>query len=146
MKAIFYILNSAELERILGFVCELVEKHYHINKTLIIYVDEEAQAKTLDLLLWTFKDTSFIPHALITQQEVNYPVRISYGTHPIPAADIVLNISASPPTLPQKAKEIWEVVPALTTAQQAARDRYRDYREQGYELETQKITTTLKAN
>ena len=58
-KVDFIVLNSAIKSRI---VCDLAEKCYLDGKRLVIYSDKNETNVSLDAMLWTWKQQSFIPH------------------------------------------------------------------------------------
>lgn len=55
----FYHLQNQTLENVLP---KLVEKAYGINKPVKIKIGNEARIEFINALLWTYDDTSFIPH------------------------------------------------------------------------------------
>ena len=59
---IFIVLNSAVKSRI---VCDLAEKCYLDNQRIVIYAENENECKNIDMLLWTWKQQSFIPHMFL---------------------------------------------------------------------------------
>jgi DNA polymerase-3 subunit chi len=140
MNAEFYILQFSDEERVLTFACQLIEKIYNGKETIYIHLDNESQATKLDTLLWTFDDGSFLPHALANDMSTSAPITIGFAETPIRKADKYINISKK--TIPHTCKPLCEVVLANSEAQVAARERYRHYREQGYNIHTHKISSS----
>ena len=58
-EVIFIVLSSSNKNRV---VCDLVEKLFLMHKHLLLYVQDEIEARKYDQLLWTWKQSSFIPH------------------------------------------------------------------------------------
>ena len=55
----FYHLQNKKLEDVLP---KLLEKAHGLNKKIIIRVGNEERIEFLNSLLWTYDDTSFLPH------------------------------------------------------------------------------------
>ena len=68
LKIDFYLIPDTTLEKRNVFACRLIEKAYQQKCRVYVHVASEAEAKTLDDLLWIFRDISFIPHALYTTE------------------------------------------------------------------------------
>lgn len=128
-KVDFYILDAANEQQALLFVCQLLEKAYMNNERASVHLPSPEKTQQLDALLWTFKDISFIPHT------VNETViEIGQGKQ-----EILFNLTPEIPTEFRDFLTIVEVVYPDAHIQQLARTRFRNYREQGCELNTHKI-------
>jgi DNA polymerase-3 subunit chi len=64
----FIILTSAVKQRI---VCDLVEKCYLSGKRVWVYCQDESTARLYDNLLWTWKQSSFIPHVYCSEPQAD---------------------------------------------------------------------------
>lgn len=136
----FHILNEAgELPR-LRYACGLIQQAYEQNQRSYVYAADEAQARQMDELLWTFRDQAFIPHELRSPTSPTHPrimaVIGSSADAPMACRALLVNLSN---TLPEQAhgfSRICEVVAADADHKQRARERYKQYREQGFELNT----------
>jgi len=133
MQVDFYILNQADKQTRHHFVCRLADKAYQRKHTLYIHTDIEQEAYTLDDLLWTFRDTSFIPHQLVSENvSIQLPsVHIGYTEPASNCDDILINLSTTIPTFAQRFNRIIEVVAEAQKV--VSREHYRYYREQGYQ-------------
>ncbi len=61
--------------------CRLVERLYHGGKRVAVWVADGGRAGVLDEYLWTFAQSSFVPHALWDGSgELDDPVAIVTGT------------------------------------------------------------------
>ena len=56
----FYVLKSAAARQRFAFACRLTEKAYLKDLKIVIVNDTLADAQTLDEMLWTFNERSFI--------------------------------------------------------------------------------------
>ena len=60
----FYVLPDTADGARLEFACRIAEKAYTQAHRVYVHAASAAEAARLDELLWTFRDTSFVPHAL----------------------------------------------------------------------------------
>ncbi|MDD5562221.1 MAG: DNA polymerase III subunit chi [Thermoanaerobaculaceae bacterium] len=74
-------------------VCRLVEQLYRSGKRVVVWIADGSRAGVLDEYLWTFAQSSFVPHALWDgSAELDDPVVIVSGTlaNPNNAAALVV--------------------------------------------------------
>ena len=92
----FYVLNSLAKEGAYRFLCRLVDKAYPLQKQIYIHTSSHEEAQRIDELLWTFRDTSFIPHQQVTGEHPVDPmltVTIAVDKPKQLIADILFNLS-----------------------------------------------------
>lgn len=136
----FYILPESDPDR-QKFACALVQKAWKAGNRVCLLADDRDQAGRLDDLLWTFRDISFVPHALADSADAEgVPILISWDTSP--TADVLVNIGDRLPSTTDKFDRIAEIVGGDEGQRQAARKRYREYRQQGHELHNHTIEQT----
>lgn len=61
-KVDFYVYELSDYQFYQRLVCNLVEDAYNQENNILLLCENEESCETLDELLWTFKDVSFIPH------------------------------------------------------------------------------------
>jgi DNA polymerase-3 subunit chi len=93
-------------------------------------------AKHVDDMLWTYRQDSFVPHALLRErQEVGAdllePVLVGDGTVEPAEVDVLINLAEAVPSFAAKSTRVAEIVSADESARRAGRTRYRAYRDQG---------------
>ncbi len=136
----FYILPETDTDR-QKFACALVQKAWKAGNRVSLLAADRQQAGRLDDLLWTFRDISFVPHALADSGDTgNVPVLIGWDEPP--TADVLVNLADRLPSAADKFDRIAEIVGGSADERQAARDRYRQYRSQGHELHNHTIENT----
>ncbi|NOZ11219.1 MAG: DNA polymerase III subunit chi [Gammaproteobacteria bacterium] len=148
----FYVLTNSDLTAKFRFACRLINKAYRQGHRIFVYVDDEANAKHLDELLWTLGDDSFVPHTLDSTQPTSpdpaQPSRqdqtrvlIGYQEPHTDQDDVMVSLSSNIPPFFSRFERLAELVG--TTAQDIAssRERFRHYRECGYPLQTHKLGT-----
>ncbi|MBI3344015.1 MAG: DNA polymerase III subunit chi [Gammaproteobacteria bacterium] len=134
----FYILEDNHLL----FTCRLAEKIYTQGQRLYIHCSSEQQAAKLDDLLWSFRQGSFIPHALYKSgQQTDLPIHIGHDAEPEAGLDVLINLCQEVPAFFSQFLRIAEIVEPGEPRRQAARERFRFYRDRGYPLESHTIST-----
>ncbi len=138
-RADFYIVDNPAVPY--RFVCQLADKVRNEGYDIYIHAASREEAATLDDLLWTFRDVSFLPHAVIDSAEPveDCPVVIGWeGETPL-ARRVLINLSGDAPGNPDAYERIIEVVPSEPEGRRQARLRYRDYRARGLEMHSHNI-------
>ncbi|MEJ2516081.1 MAG: DNA polymerase III subunit chi [Gammaproteobacteria bacterium] len=140
----FYVLAEAGETARERFACRLVEKACRLENRVFIHAGSPATAQRMDSLLWTFRDASFVPHVIdATDLEPALaeatPVRIGGGDEPDFEAQLLVNLAEDVPLFFSRFDRVAEIVPADPEARGAMRERYRFYRDRGYEMETHKM-------
>ncbi|WP_418212000.1 DNA polymerase III subunit chi [Aquisalimonas sp. APHAB1-3] len=136
----FHILDSDDARARLVYACRLTDKARERGHRVFLRVADDSTAKTLDELLWTFRDRSFIPHAIDGPGAPDEPVLI--GTDDAPSrgeGDLLVNLANSPVATPGVFQRIVEIGDNDPDVRQSARQRFRWYREQGIEPEHRKV-------
>ena len=98
----------------------------------------------MDDLLWTFKQGSFLPHERVensqpSEQPVNTPILIGHKLDADIQRDILINLQPQLPDNPARYQRIAELVYNNENDKKAARERFRYYRDQGYEVNSHEI-------
>lgn len=137
MQIEFHVLEETSEQRSLLYLCQLIEKAHGDNRRLYIHTNNQEEAQKLDQLLWTYRDDSFLPHSLYNpDDDLPPPIQIGHGhNHPL-AHDILVNLADNIPPFSGQFKQIIEIVFSNPTVQQLARERYKQYRDQGHEITT----------
>jgi DNA polymerase-3 subunit chi len=132
----FYILSAQKDEQRLDFACRLIEKAYRSRCKVYVHLNNEAEAKAFDELLWNFRDSSFIPHGLIGSDslEENCPIHLGYADLQPPNFDVMVNLAAEIPSTVARYKRVLEVVIQQDDVLSATRNHYRYYKERGYPI------------
>lgn len=144
MKVDFYILEETGKQRAWLFACSLLEKAYLAKQSVYINAATSDDANQLDAFLWTYKEESFLPHQLVETGAHNPPlILIGHSEIKAPSQNILMNFQETVPAFYQQFEHIIEIVAADERIQQAARNRFKYYREQGCQIETHKLKTSV---
>lgn len=139
IKVAFYILPDANLKTRDLYACRLVEKAYNTNRSVYILTTDATAAQNFDTQLWTYKDISFIPHAIYnTNPNSEAPVLIGYNAFPVNHNDVLINLTPEVPKFYTQFKHIIELIPNEENNKAAGRKRYQFYQNQKCELITYK--------
>ena len=131
----FYLLDEPAAGGRDATACRIAEMAWRRGHRVHVHVDSPESARRLDDLLWTWRDESFVPHAVCGEGEDAgaETVTIGWGTLPRFADDVLLNLDARVPDGFERFGRILEVVDGEEASRAAGRDRFRTYRDQGRE-------------
>jgi DNA polymerase-3 subunit chi len=130
----FYVLPGQELNGRLSLACRLAEKAYGLGYRVYLHAASPEQARQLDDRLWTFRQGSFVPHTLCPPAEGDAsPVLIGSEETPPPAAGVLINLSDTVPAFFERYERVAELVDQQPSVLAKSRERFRFYRNQGYE-------------
>jgi DNA polymerase-3 subunit chi len=135
----FYVLKStAAIER-WTYACRLIEKAYLRDLSVVAVSATPAEARTLDDLLWTFNDRSFIPHKICldgTPLDPALRVHITLDPAALPAADLLVNLASRLPAQWERHARIAEILDGDEECRRLGRERFKSYRDLKVPLQT----------
>ncbi|AIR89644.1 DNA polymerase III subunit chi [Pseudomonas cremoricolorata] len=134
----FYILPSDSLAARLEFACKLCEKAWRLGHGVYVHCQDQAQRDELDALLWRFKGEAFVPHDPAERADAGRVVlglSAEAGEH----KDLLINLGGEVPGFVGQFARVAEIVVEAPDIRQAARERFRFYRERGYALHDHRL-------
>lgn len=135
----FYILSSDKSSRD-KLACALTGKALAQGQQVYIHTESRESAALMDDLLWTFRDISFIPHTLANEAaEHNSQVCIGWKGITPNSSDILINLGLEIPEFIRSFTRVMEIVVTDGASRQQSRDRYRRYRDMGFELHSHEL-------
>jgi len=138
----FYVLNQHVPDGTLRFACRLTEKAYKLGHKIFVHARDAEQTRKMDDLLWTYSQSSFVPHARADMQNTNaddYPVIIGDSTPPDGFNGLLVSLRDEISPHYAQFERVAEVTDADDDGKAKGRARYRAYQEQGYEPETHQV-------
>ena len=119
------------------FLCELIEREWQAGRRIHVHCGDAENLSALDDLLWTFHDTSFVPHARLGDAEAAHAaVTLSSTPEGPEVSDILINLAFEVPGFFSQFERVIETSGYDEPSRQQARERYRFYKARGYPLVT----------
>ncbi len=137
-EVFFYSGSDDKLET----ACRLCAKALQQDMKVIIYSPDETLIDQLDGLLWTFSAVSFIPHCRLSDDDkvmAMTPVVLSNQIPPNDYFDVLLNLAHQTPPQLDKFGRIIEIADNSEADKLTARERYRFYKDAGFEIQHFKL-------
>ncbi|HEU4617900.1 MAG TPA: DNA polymerase III subunit chi [Gammaproteobacteria bacterium] len=163
----FYILGEASADARLRVACRIADKAVQLDQRVFVRAASAGEARQLDELLWTFADTSFVPHRIVGADADAGPAgpdgesgRVGAvagpGRGPAPGAvepvligidaasagapsDLLINLGGDVPEDFSRFARVAEIVDSDPGRRREGRDRYKYYRDRGCELKTHEL-------
>ena len=136
----FYIIDSDEKSSRSLLACRLAEKAYSLKNQIYIYTSDQMQAGAFDDLLWTYRTGSFVPHQQLgTEGDQGCPVLIGHTEAPEGLNQVLINLDTAVPLFFSRFERVVEIVNQDENQRQKARDRFKFYRDRGYDLHTHNL-------
>ncbi len=136
----FYIIDSEQHTSRSLLACRLAEKAYSLKNQIYIFTGDESQTKQVDDLLWTYRAGSFVPHQqLATEGVLDCPVVIGHAEAPEGLNQVLINLDTAVPMFFSRFERVVEIVNQDESQRQQARERFKFYRDRGYDLHTHNL-------
>lgn len=138
----FYILQQNGREARMRFACRLVAKARKHGNQLFIAVQNEAEAKELDDLLWHHAPESFLPHTIFSpgnDAAISAPTVIGHSDDCGDHHDILINLREDIPDFFSRFQRLAEIVVQDAEVLDSARANWKYYRDRGYPLQRHAI-------
>ncbi|EXI63244.1 DNA polymerase III subunit chi [Mannheimia granulomatis] len=138
----FYLLSQADSAEISAAeiqACELAAQAWRAGKRVLIACETEQQAMNIDEALWAREPDSFVPHNL-SGEITTYatPVEISWkGKRNAQHRDLLISLQRQIPDFVASFNQVIDFVPSDEAEKAIARERYKQYRQMGWQLATE---------
>ena len=137
----FYVLEANATDGRLRLACKIIDRAYRSGHSVYLWTRDDQESDLLDDLLWTFSQSSFIPHVRNNgNSDLTAPVRIGHHPPQSRSAEVVVSVADQPVEDYSNFVRIAEVVGFDEIEKQSGRSRFKFYRDQGLKLETHRIT------
>ncbi|MGF7432231.1 DNA polymerase III subunit chi [Pasteurella bettyae] len=142
-QAKFYVIEKTamqgELSASEALACDLAADAWRLGKKVLIACETEQQALDLDEALWQRDPEQFVPHNLsgeITQFAT--PIEISWkGKRNAQRRDLLISLQREIPDFIASFNQVIDFVPTDEAEKAQARERYKQYRQMGWQLATE---------
>lgn len=135
----FYILPEGSTEAAVVAATMLCDKAASTFHKVYVNVPNPSEAEDLDGLLWSRRQGSFLSHERYNGQPAQPPLPVIYfGTLEPPAThhEVLVNLALEVPAFFSRFERVCEIVSGDPAARAKSRERYKFYRDRGYELKT----------
>ncbi|HZP86307.1 MAG TPA: DNA polymerase III subunit chi [Burkholderiales bacterium] len=126
-----YVSNKHQM------VATLAGKALTRGVRMAILTPDAPSTEQLDKLLWMVPPIGFLPHCRAHHRLAPVtPIIIDHVTEPVVHEEVLLNLCASCPPHFSRFERLIEIVTSEDEDRAQARERFRFYRERGYEIRT----------
>ena len=129
----FYVLPENGSLTAHAAVGRIAEKALRRGHQIFVQVNDEAAATQLHDSLWTFREASFLPHAIAGKDD-GEPLVIGWDNPPIEHNDVLINVTGAVPGHFARFDRLAEIVEPDAATLVASRKAWRFYRDRGYPL------------
>ncbi|MCZ7561214.1 MAG: DNA polymerase III subunit chi [Burkholderiaceae bacterium] len=138
MTRVDFHFNAADK---FGYGCRLVRKIYRARLKVLVWCDDAVRLDEFDRLLWTFSQQDFIPHVGAGDPlAADTPVLLAAEPVETPFHEVLVNLGSATPPMFSRFDRLIEVVASGQADREAARERWRFYRDRGYPLGRHDLT------
>lgn len=132
MTRVEFIVN---LQNQLSETARLCENYLNKGHKLTINCGSKDKQSALSTLLWGYQAASFLPHASNNAAEAGFaPIHLHVEGATLQQDDILINLDEEVPLFFGRFRHMIEVVGEAEAEKQAARTRWKFYRDRGYML------------
>lgn len=135
----FYVLQDNPALARERLACRIAEKAYGLGHRVHIHTADAPAASRLDELLWTYRDGSFVPHEVEPADPAPVPVTIGHAWEPREDCAVLINLAEAVPVFFSRFERVAEILDPDPVVRRHGRERYRFYRDRGYELNTHEV-------
>ncbi|WP_107850892.1 DNA polymerase III subunit chi [Oceanimonas marisflavi] len=135
----FHLLPNDDDTLLQQRVCRLATDCYRQGQSVFIYTTDQAMAEAIDERLWQQEADSFVAHNLQGEgPRQGAPVMIGWQP-PANGRAVLINLAAEAPAFARRFGKLHDFVPASDAGKQLARERFKAYRQAGFELTTEPV-------
>jgi len=125
----------------LRVACQLSAKAVARGLRVAVCCADEESAHRLDRMLWTTPATGFVPHCAPDDPlAAETPVIIDCRGEPLAHEEVLLNLRDEQPPFFSRFQRLIEIVSRDDADRASARERFRFYRDRGYEIRTHDLS------
>jgi len=130
-KVDFYTGSTDKLRT----ACQLSHKAMQNGVRVVLSAPDAALTDALDRLLWQFPATAFIPHCRSDAEEaLQMPVVLNSGSGKFPHHDLLISLHDECVPFFSRFERVIEIISNEAGDSSSGRERFRFYRDRGYEL------------
>ena len=134
MTEVMFYTNVADK---LHAACQLSSRALSRKMRVMILTPEAQVTDKISRLLWTTPAVAFNPHCRSADKLAPVtPIIIDHSTTPVVHEEVLINLCNETPSYFSRFHRLVEIVASNDDDRSLARERYRFYRDRGYEITT----------
>lgn len=124
-----------------AFIEQLLLKLHRMGKKVLLWTAHQADCQFYDKYLWEHTPSEFLPHEILPNLQTfpsDTPIVLSFGEQlpNLPSDIVILNLSQQTwHNITPQPERVLELVGKQEPELAAARERFKSYREHGFEIE-----------
>lgn len=123
--------------------CRLAAKAYARGLRVAVLCPDAETAQRVDRMLWSASSTGFIPHCHATHAlAARTPVTIAHDDGEPPHDEVLLNLRDTWPPMFSRFQRLIEIVSTDDSDRAGARERFKFYRDRGYDIRSHDLSQT----
>jgi DNA polymerase-3 subunit chi len=131
----------------LATACRIAAKAHSLGNRMLILCPDAEVASRVDRMLWTSPATGFIPHCAPTDALASVtPIIIDSGAFEPTCDQVLLNLRAEWPPFFGRFERLVEIISTDEDDRQSGRERWKFYKDRGYEMRIHDLSDTGKTN
>lgn len=144
----FYVLDNMNDEQYLQLLCQVITAAWREHRSVRVWCADQAQAEQLDQALWQQPVDAFVPHNLVGEGPANgAPVELCWPDAKVTNRRTAVVVNCTDAASNSQGWNLYiDFVPSAEQARQAARERYKQLRQHGVELQTIQAADYLAAH
>jgi len=121
--------------------CTLTGKAFARGLKVTVFCPDPELAQRVDRLLWTAPAIGFVPHCAPDDPLAqDTPVIVDYRGDPLLHDEVLVNLRPEWPPFFSRFQRLLEIVSRDDADRAAARERFRFYRDRGYDIRTHDLS------
>lgn len=121
--------------------CRLAAKAFSLNLRVMVFCSEAETAQRFDRLLWMTPATGFIPHCFSGDPLAPVtPIIVDHDSGDPSHDQVLLNLRSEWPSFFSRFQRLIEIVTLNDEDRATARERFKFYRDRGYEIRTHDLS------
>jgi len=125
--------------------CKLSAKALEQGLRVLVLAPDESEAARMDQMLWRIPATGFLPHCRARDPLADVtPVIVDHDPGELTHDQVLLNLGSERPVFFSRFQRLIEIVTADEADRLAARERFRFYRDRGYEIRSHDMSQSGK--
>ena len=134
------VLFYTHVDDRLQTACTLTVKALARQMRVMLFTADAADTERVSRLLWSVPATGFLPHCRSEDRlSAVTPVIVDHRAEPLVHDQVLINLRAETPAFFSRFQRLVEIVGLEEDDRNAARERYRFYRDRGYEIKTHQL-------